>query len=160
MKKMFALLLVLLSLTTVATAEPWRVFDNAGLFTAEDVEKIEQSIAGFQRATNTDFALLTFEGYFGNNISGKIAELFYDFNNFGFGNSARGIVYFFHVYDGMLYANFGLKGEMSVIMDSEKHHSIAVVCREFVAEGNYTAAVLYLIDSATEAYTEYKKDAT
>ena len=157
MKRIFVLLIALMLFATSALAEPWRVFDNAGLFSVEDAKTIEQAIADFQRTTNTDFAVLTFEGFFGNNISGKIAELFYEFNNFGFGHTASGIVYFFHLYDGMLYANFGLKGETNAIIDDEKHHSIAVSCRQFVTEGNYTSAVLHLIDSAKEEVVAYKK---
>lgn len=157
MRRILVLLMALMLCTSSASADYWRVFDNAGLFSAEDVETIEQAIADFQRTTNTDFAVLTFEGFFGNNISGEIAELFYEYNDFGFGHTASGIVYFFHLYDGLLYANFGLKGETNASVDEETHHSIAVSCRQFITEGNYTSAVLYLIDSAKEAVIEYKK---
>lgn len=159
MKRLLVLLLTIAFFTTSALAEPWRVFDNADLFSDEEIQTIEQAISDFQRSTNVDFSVLTMDDYLGVNVSGDVAKLFFDSNNFGFGRYATGIVYFFHTHNDMLYANFGLNGEINIYMNDEKYDMAADACRQFVNDGNYCGAVLSLIESATEAVIEYKKDA-
>lgn len=159
MKRMFLIVTTVLCFISTALGEPWRVFDNAKLFTDEEIKTIEQAISDFQRFTNNDFAVLTFEGYFGKNNSGDIAMAFYNSNNFGFGNQASGVIYFFHVIDGMLYASYGWRGEMCNIWNDEINAAVSEDCRNLVHEGKYSNAVLKLIESAAEAVETYKKDA-
>lgn len=154
MRRFVVTLAALLCFAFSAIAEPWRVFDNAGLFSVEEIQIIEHAITGFQRETNMDFAVLTMTDYFGKNNSWDIAKAFYESNNFGFGNQASGIIYFFHLIDGMLYANYGMCGEMSTAWGSESNSTASTACRQLVFDGKYKDAVLQLIESATEAIKE------
>ncbi len=65
MKRFLVLFLMLSLACTSSLAEPWRVFDNARLFSAEDNEAIEQAVSKFQRETNMDFVVLTTDDYLG-----------------------------------------------------------------------------------------------
>ena len=59
-QRIFALLLVLSCLwASAALADGDRVFDRAELFTASEVQKLEQEIQAFQEETGMDFVILT-----------------------------------------------------------------------------------------------------
>ena len=159
MKRLLVLLLVvLLSCTSVANAEPWRVFDNAGLFTLEEVETLEQAIFDFQRNTKFDFAVLTTDDYLGKN-SAEIAKAFVISENLGFGQHGSGILYYLATYDGMLFPTISCGGEMRDAFDQSKRKTALEIVDPFIENGEYTEAVISMIESATEAVETYKKDA-
>ena len=89
MKKFVSLILFLLFLFSSAFAESWRIFDNANLFSKDEIEELENKILSFQKDTNIDFVVLTTDDYLGLNNQQFIAETFYDSGSFGFGRSAR-----------------------------------------------------------------------
>lgn len=158
MKRFIALLIVvLLTFVSVATAEPWRVFDNAGLFSTDDISAIEQAIYVFQRNTNLDFAVLTTDDYIGKENWAALADSFYDCENFGFGRNASGMLYYIDMWQRVPYISTA--GEMIGIFDDETIATAHDVSHPFLADGKYKDAVLKMIESATEAVQAYKKDA-
>lgn len=157
MKRLFAVIIVFVCITTVSFAEPWRVFDNAGLFSTEDVEAIEQAIYTFQRETNLDFAVLTTDDYLGYNNRTAIADSFYDSENFGFGRLASGMLYYLDM--NQKYPCVSTCGEMIGIFDTDTLDEAFDASHHFLVAGCFKDAVLHMIESATAAVAAYKKDA-
>jgi uncharacterized protein len=155
---MFLIVTVILCFVSSASAEPWRVFDNAKLFAEEEIQTIEQAIFDFQRNTKYDFAVLTTDDYLGKN-SAEIAKAFMISENLGFGQHGSGILYYFATYDGMLYYTVSCAGEMRQTFDLSKRDAAFETVETFIKNGDYAKAVLRMIESATEAVETYKKDA-
>lgn len=101
MKKTLILLLCLfLALPAFANAQ--RVYDNAGLFTDEEVQQLEEMIEQFQQRTHTDFAVLTTDDFFGNVEDEQIVQCahdFYDKMGFGLGPDNSGTLYYLDMYN-------------------------------------------------------------
>lgn len=155
MKKMLVVLVAVLCFTSSAFAEPWRVFDNTGLF-GEGREIIEHTIFNFQRETNCDFVILTMDDYFGENVHSDIVNTFYHSNNFGVGTKSNGFVYYFTLYNGLYSPRFQYYGELSDILTDEKCDEIWALCSSFLDKGDVIGSALSLIESVTEAVTTYK----
>lgn len=154
MKRFIVMLVVFVfACGTVASADPWRVFDNAGLFSAEDIEAIEQAISDFQRETSMDFAVLTTNDYLGKSNQKAIADSFYDSSCFGFGQQASGLLYYIDMNQRIPYIS--TTGKMIAIFDNtrtEAHDN----CYSFLVDGAYKDAVLKMIECATEAISTYE----
>lgn len=158
MKKLFVLLICfVLSFGAAASAESWRVFDNAGVFSQEDIAAIEEAIADFQRATNIDFAVLTTNDYLGNDNWMTIANSFYDSMSFGFGKQASGMLYYIDMNQRIPCVS--TSGEMVSIFAPylDAAHD---ACHAYLSKGDYKGAVLKMLKSASEAVESTKeKDA-
>lgn len=150
MKKILVVLVALLCLTTSAFADPWRVFDNADLFTDAEVSEIEQSIFAFQRETNIDFAVLTTDDYLGTENWKAIADSFYDSEDLGFGRNASGLLYYIDMNQRVPYVL--TSGATVNVFDSNAIAKAHDVCFGSLAEGKYMEAVIKMIDAATEAF--------
>lgn len=157
MKRWLAVFVAIVCFTSTAIAETWRVFDNIGVFTDEDIEEIERLILDFQRNTNMDFAVLTMDDYFGENSKTNIVNAFYYSNNFGFGSQSNGIVDYFYVHNGFFHHALTRYGEMVNILDNETCDSIWKLCSTFIDDGDVKGAVIQMIKSTTEAVEAYKK---
>lgn len=158
MKRFIALLIVvLLLLVSVASAEPWRVFDNADLFTDEEIQAIEHAIFDFQRNTNLDFAVLTTDDYIGKENWAALADSFYDCENFGFGRKASGMLYYIDM--NQRVPHISTAGEMICIFDDVAIYNAHETVHQLLAYGKYSEATLKMIELATEAVETYKKDA-
>lgn len=157
MKKLLSILIAVACFITSAGAEAWRVFDNAGLFSAENINTIEQAIFQFQRETNYDFAVLTTDDYIGKANWKAIADSFYDSQNFGFGHQANGMLYYIDMNQRIPYVSTA--GEMISVFDSDTLNNAHDLCYTYLASGKYTEAVLIMIESARRAAIAYEKDA-
>ena len=157
MKRVIIIVVVALCFISSAFAEQWRVFDNAGLFTDEEIETLEQAIFDFQRNTKFDFAVLTTDDYLGTN-SAEIAKAFMIAENLGFGQHGSGILYYLATYDGMLYPTVSCSGELRHAFDLNKRDTAFEEVDTFITNGEYMEAVLSMIESATKAIEIYGKD--
>lgn len=157
MKRMFLIVAIILCFVSSAFAETWRVFDNARLFTDEEIEVIEQAIFDFQRNTKYDFAVLTTDDYLGKN-NAEIARAFAVAENLGFGQYGSGVIYYLATYDGMLYPTVSCSGEMRNAFDLSKREIAVSTVDTFIENGEYAEAVLGMIASATEAVETYAKE--
>lgn len=156
-KRLFCLVFIaFLCFANCAFADSWRVFDNAGLFTAEETEEIEQAIFAFQRTTNFDFAVLTTTDYIGQDNWKSIADSFYDSEGFGFGHQASGMLYYIDMNQRIPYVS--TCGEMIQLFDSDTLAAAHDACHPFLSTGKYKDAVLKMIESATNAFETYKKE--
>lgn len=157
MKRIIILLICSFCFVSSTFAENWRVFDNARIFSEEEVIKIEQAVFNFQRSTNIDFAVLTTDDYIGKGNWKQIADSFYDSENFGFGHQASGMLYYIDMNQRTPYIS--TCGEMVYVFDSDMITSAHDSCHAFLANGQYMNAVLRMIEIATEEIEEYKKGA-
>ena len=153
MKRIIVLMICMFGFVASVSAESWRVFDNACLFTQSEITEIEKAIFDFQRSTNNDFAVLTTDDYIGKENWKQIADSFYDSENFGFGHQASGMLYYIDMNQRTPYIS--TCGEMIDIFDSDTLASAHNACHCFLSSGQYKDAVLQMIEIAAEAVNEY-----
>lgn len=149
MKRMFLVVAAIFCFASSALAKPWRVFDNAQLFSEEEISIIEQAIFDFQREANVDFAVLTTDDYIGNRNQQSIANTFYDSENFGFGQQASGVLYYIDM--NQRIPCISTTGKMVDIFDEVAITKAHEACHMSLANGDYKGAVLKMINSASEA---------
>lgn len=102
-QRIFALLLVLSCLwASAALADGDRVFDRAELFTASEVQELEQEIQAFQKETGMDFVIVTSnESHKGS--AQQVADEYYDQGGFGLDEEKSGILYYIDMDDRYHY---------------------------------------------------------
>ncbi|MBQ7868568.1 MAG: TPM domain-containing protein [Clostridia bacterium] len=86
------------ALISCGYAESPRVYDNAGIFSAEEKESLEKSIAIYRQETKTDFCILTTNDFLGENNQLEIAELFFDSCDIGLGPNKDGVLFYLDMY--------------------------------------------------------------
>lgn len=154
MKKLLSILLVLLCVATSALAAPWRVFDNAGLFSEKDITEIEQAISDFQNNTGCAFYVLTTDDYLGYKNWATIADSFYYAENPSWGMQVNGMVYYIDMNQRVPYIS--TFGKMSRALADGAISAAHDDCHSFLVAGEYKSAVFKMIDIAAEAYETYK----
>ena len=151
MKKFVSLILFLLFLFSSAFAESWRIFDNANLFSKDEIEELENKILSLQKDTNIDFVVLTTDDYLGLNNQQFIAETFYDSGSFGFGRSASGLIYYIDMNQHYHYVS--TSGKMISLFENYTHSSLED-CALYMKTGEYKESVSKMLDWAMKAIHE------
>lgn len=142
-QQIFALLLVLSCLwASAALADGDRVFDRAELFTASEVQELEQEIQAFQKETGMDFVILTSsESHDGS--AQQVADEYYDQGGFGLDEENSGILYYIDMDDRYHYLS--TTGAMIDYMtDARIENAIDEVTR-YLAAGAYAQGASQMI---------------
>mgnify|MGYP004587438421 CR=1 FL=1 len=142
-QRIFALLLVLSCLWAgAALADGDRVFDRAELFTASEVQKLEQEIQAFQEETGMDFVIVTSnESHKGS--AQQIADAFYEQGGFGLDEEKSGILYYIDMDDRYHYLS--TTGAMIDYMtDARIENAIDEVTR-YLSAGAYAQGASQMI---------------
>lgn len=142
-QRIFALLSVLSCLwASAALASEDRVFDRAGLFTASEVQELEQEIQSFQEATGMDFVIVTSnESHKGS--AQQIADAFYEQGGFGLDEEKSGILYYIDMDDRYHYLS--TTGAMIDYMtDARIENAIDEVTR-YLSAGAYAQGASQMI---------------
>lgn len=142
-QRIFALLLVLSCLwASVALADGDRVFDRAGLFTASEIQELEQEIQAFQEETGMDFVIVTSnESHKGS--AQQIADAFYEQGGFGLDEEKSGILYYIDMDDRYHYLS--TTGAMIDYMtDARIENAIDEVTR-YLSAGAYAQGASQMI---------------
>ena len=142
-QRIFALLSVLSCLwASVALADGDRVFDRAELFTASEVQELEQEIQSFQEATGMDFVIVTSnESHKGS--AQQIADAFYEQGGFGLDEEKSGILYYIDMDDRYHYLS--TTGAMIDYMtDARIENAIDEVTR-YLSAGAYAQGASQMI---------------
>lgn len=142
-QRIFALLLILSCLWAgAALASEDRVFDRAGLFTASEIQELEQEIQSFQEATGMDFVILTSsESHDGS--AQQVADEYYDQGGFGLGEENSGILYYIDMDDRYHYLS--TTGAMIDYMtDARIENAIDEVTR-YLSAGAYAQGASQMI---------------
>lgn len=142
-QQIFALLLVLSCLwASAALADGDRVFDRAELFTASEVQELEQEIQAFQEETGMDFVIVTSnESHKGS--AQQIADAFYEQGGFGLDEEKSGILYYIDMDDRYHYLS--TTGAMIDYMtDARIENAIDEVTR-YLSAGAYAQGASQMI---------------
>lgn len=142
-QQIFALLLVLSCLwASAALADGDRVFDRAELFTASEVQELEQEIHAFQEETGMDFVILTSsESHDGS--AQQVADEYYDQGGFGLDEEKSGILYYIDMDDRYHYLS--TTGAMIDYMtDARIENAIDEVTR-YLSAGAYAQGASQMI---------------
>lgn len=142
-QRIFALLLVLSCLwASAALADGDRVFDRAELFTASEVQELEQEIQAFQEETGMDFVIVTSnESHKGS--AQQIADAFYEQGGFGLDEEKSGILYYIDMDDRYHYLS--TTGAMIDYMtDARIENAIDEVTR-YLSAGAYAQGASQMI---------------
>ena len=142
-QRIFALLLVLSCLwASAALADGDRVFDRAELFTASEVQELEQEIHAFQEETGMDFVILTSsESHDGS--AQQVADEYYDQGGFGLDEEKSGILYYIDMDDRYHYLS--TTGAMIDYMtDARIENAIDEVTR-YLSAGAYAQGASQMI---------------
>lgn len=142
-QRIFALLLILSCLWVgAALASEDRVFDRAGLFTASEIQELEQEIQSFQEATGMDFVILTSsESHDGS--AQQVADEYYDQGGFGLDEEKSGILYYIDMDDRYHYLS--TTGAMIDYMtDARIENAIDEVTR-YLSAGAYAQGASQMI---------------
>ena len=142
-QRIFALLLILSCLWAgAALASEDRVFDRAELFTASEVQELEQEIQAFQEETGMDFVIVTSnESHKGS--AQQIADAFYEQGGFGLDEEKSGILYYIDMDDRYHYLS--TTGAMIDYMtDARIENAIDEVTR-YLSAGAYAQGASQMI---------------
>lgn len=156
-KRLIALTMCFLLLLPVcALAENWRIFDNAGLFTADEVQQLEEMIASFQAETKSDFAILTTDDYLGHEETQYLqafARTFFVSQGFGFGSGQSGLIF----YIDNNARKYTLVGDALChdFLGGETNESIISSMQPDMKNGNYFKAAQAAIEQSLKAYSDY-----
>ena len=142
-QRIFALLLILSCLWAgAALASEDRVFDRAELFTASEVQELEQEIQAFQEETGMDFVIVTSnESHKGS--AQQVADEYYDQGGFGLDEEKSGILYYIDMDDRYHYLS--TTGAMIDYMtDARIENAIDEVTR-YLSAGAYAQGASQMI---------------
>lgn len=146
MKKLLVLLIcIMLCLSFGAQAEPSRVVDNAGLFSADEEAALYGLITDFQQETGMDFVIYTSEDAHEEGRQAAIADDFYDYGGYGLDEEASGILYFIDMYERIPYIS--TTGVMIDYMTDERIDAAHEASYDFLASGQYADAAAQMIYS-------------
>ena len=151
MKKLLIVLLVIILLTSHAMAveSSWRVFDNAGLFTAEEIAKIELEIKAFQQEANMDYVVLTTDDFLGIDIQMHIADNFYDYGAFGYGSKNSGILEYIDMNQRVHY--YSTTGDAINCISNDVLSIMLDSSQQSLSANNFAGGILISIQIAKEA---------
>ncbi len=157
-KRCFALLLaaiLLLSATAFGEeAAPVRVFDYAGLFTAQEADALEAAIAEFQAATGYDFAILVSDVDHGYDDLQQLCDDFYDTKGLGLGMNHTAILCFLDLYgDGYYYVS--VFGDLKYLMSEEDIQYLAENAMSDFYAGDFSGGFQWTMDITRQAVSEF-----
>ena len=136
---LFLLLLVTVTLPSLAGEQ--RVFDQAGLFTPDQIVRLEEEIESFRKQTGQDFVLLTTQESYSSIES--YADQFYDAGDFGTGAKESGVLLVINLNQGEFH--FSTSGEMiDYLYDSRMNSLVSAVgasLKQGRSTGDYSQAV-------------------
>lgn len=93
LKILFTFILIFIGVKSVyAFDNTLKVYDYAQVLTSSEEEKLKESILNYIDTYNMDMVLVTVKYHEKNNTK-AYAEDFYDYNNFGIGNTKDGIIF-------------------------------------------------------------------
>lgn len=153
MKKVTALVLILMLIPLVAFADSNRIFDNAGLFSETDVVILNAAIEVFQRQTHLDFALLTTDDYLGTDNHKLLADTFYDSQGFGLDGVHSGMLMYIDMNQRLQYIS--TTGNLIALLDEDNIENVLDISTPLLLNGAYKDGVLETIKFVTEINTAY-----
>ena len=146
------LLALFLPLSAFAAEAPdGRVFDDAGLFTEEEIADLEERIADMTDHTGLDMVVLTTNDT-GGKTTVEYADDFYDYNGFGVGNKNSGFIYIIDMNERLIEMT-SLGGANQILSDSN-YDKILDRAYDKLGNGNYAASAVSVINDIDNYYDD------
>ena len=123
-----------------------RVFDEAQLFTADEIQGLEASIAQFQKDTGMDFVLHTSMKDHGNEDSDyeAAADDYYDHGGFGFGDEYDGLIYYLNM--NYQIQTISTSGRMIDFLTDERVENVLDASYDRLRAADYAATAQITLD--------------
>lgn len=158
MKKIqrFSLLLAVMLLCllpgTPILAETVRtcVFDEAGLFSQDEADRLDEEIQSLKAETDMDYVILTIDDADGKN-SREYADDYYEATGFGTHDNHSGMLCLIDMDNREIYIS--TEGDMLRYLTDERIEAILDNAYEEVADGNYAAGAMTVLED-TRAWIE------
>lgn len=141
------LLCVLFSFTGVFAAGQNRVYDYAGLFTAEETQELEESITEYREKTDLDLVIVTIDDAQGK-TSREYADDFYDYNGFGVGRDHSGVLLLIDMDNRMAYLS--TTGKAIDILTDSRIQEITDEVASCVGDGEYARGARIFLEKTDE----------
>ena len=160
MKKVLALVVILLLIPLFAIADSNRIFDNAGLFSKIETVELDTAIKSFQDQTHLDFAILTTDDFLGTYNQKAVADSFYDSQGFGLDSVNSGILLYIDTNQGLNYlSTTGILNKL--LEDEEITQNFLDAINPTMNMGAFKEAAIATMKFFTEISSEYlDKDAS
>jgi len=155
MKKHFltALVAALLLFATGSLAEPNHIYDNAQLFSKEDIVAIDTAITKLQKDTHLDFAILTTDDYLGDDNGIAIGQRFYTSQGYGLDEYKSGLLFYIDMSQKKQY--IVTMGYLDTLVSDDMLSSVMDGMTPYLADENYKDGILQLIQFITDTYHTY-----
>lgn len=141
-------------MTAFAASDAQRVYDFAGLFSAEDTIVLEKELAKTSDTIGMDVAVLTSEDKNGASMA-EYADDFYDASGLGTGDDRSGLVLFIDMEDRTVYIS--TTGKAITYYTDERLYDMTDgddVLYGFLADGDYRSAVERCLSKMVYYYNE------
>lgn len=145
------LLSVLITRSVMVYGEKNRVYDDAKLYTQQDIVELEGEAAKLSASHNMDIIIVTTLDA-GEKTSREYADDFYDIKNFGVGNNQSGILFLIDMDNGEVYISTAGEG-IRYLTDQRIESILEKVLDSGLGEGAYFASTMSFL-SETKKYLE------
>lgn len=126
-----------------------RVYDQAGLFSEEEQQKLDQDIRSLQKTLDMDVALVTTRDAEGKTAE-QYADDFYDRNGLGKGEDYSGVLFLMDMDNRELYIS--TCGRMIRILTDERIGSMLDSAVSYMADQDYTGCAIKLFEDTRHWY--------
>lgn len=128
-----------------------RVFDDAGLFTADQKKEFETTIQSMKKEMNMDVVIATADDA-GGRTAKEYAENFYIERKFGVGSDYRGVLFLIDMDNREMYIL--PVGKMNRFLTDKGWNSILDDAYKQISQGDYAACARTYLDGVMKYYRE------
>ena len=126
-----------------------RVYDDAGLFSADEKEEFETTIQSMKKEMNMDVVILTSDDT-GGKAAKDYAESFYIERNFGVGSDYRGVLFLIDMDNREMYIL--PVGKMNRFLTDNRWNAILDDAYKEISQGDYAACARTFLSGVTRYY--------
>lgn len=161
MKRMLPLLFVLLLLCSAALAENAQVIDDAGLFSAEEIQRMTEIIDRVEKAHQVDLVVLTTRDtpYDPSDSLWRVrdfADDYYDDGGYGMGEDDSGMLLLLDMNNRAMWLSTG--GVMIDYINDDREEDILDHAYDKLREGDYGGAMITALNRVAHFMDEGRKE--
>lgn len=142
--------LLLLGMQTAFASEGERVFDGAGLFTAEEASELSAGIDALRNKMDMDVAIVTTEE--NSATAEEYADQFYEDNGFGTGSDHSGVLFLIDMDNREVWIS--TEGKMIRYLTDDRIETILDDAFEYLPDGDYYGAAASFLNSVEVFYEQ------
>ena len=148
----FIVVFLLFSSCTMALnslGDETRVFDDAGLFTREEIDSFQSQITSMKKEMNMDVLIVTASDTNGKSAK-QYAEDYYINGSYGVGSDYRGVLFLIDMDNREMYIL--PVGKMNRFLTDQRWNAILDSSYESISQGDYAASTQAFLDGVTKYY--------